>query len=198
MQALQHQSRPVGKEPDQLVIADLICDAGTNTAGRGKCLVGKGRAVLGNPEEWSSQTARGHELVDCIGIEQLGKAIWSELVSWGQQRLLPPVLTRELITVDSYKSIENSVLSGSRRRWLSGQVLAHCADWSCPNLLPAGTAICTAVGPAVRATISSAVGATISSAVGSTIAYARDALGAAIGGTLTPWATRDALAGTLC
>ena len=171
MQALQHQSRPVGKEPDQLVIADLICDAGSDTAGRGKCLVGKGRAVLGNPEERGSQTARGHELVDHIGIEQLGKAIRRKLARWGQQRLLPPVLTRELITVDSYKSIENRVFSGSSRRWLSGQVLAHHADWFCLSL-PAGTAICAAVGSAVRATVSSAVG--------STIAYARHALGAAI------------------
>jgi hypothetical protein len=112
VQALQHQSRSVGKEPDQLVIADLICNAGTNTAWCGKCFIGKGRAVLGNPEEWGSQTARGYELVDRTGIEQLGKAV-RKLASWGQQRLLPPVLTRELITVDGYQPIENRVLCGS-------------------------------------------------------------------------------------
>jgi hypothetical protein len=171
MQGLQHQSRAVSKEPDELVITDLICNSGPNAARGGEGPVGEGCTVLRDAEERGPQTALGNQLVDRICIEQLAKSTSRKIASWGQQRLLPPVLTRELITVDSYKSIENRVFSGSGRRWLSGQVLAHHADWFCLSL-PAGTAICAAVGSAVRATVSSAVG--------STIAYARHALGAAI------------------
>jgi hypothetical protein len=113
MQGLQHQSRAVSKEPDELVITDLICNSSPNAARRGEGPDGEGCTVLRDAEERDPQTALGDQLVDRICIEQLAKSTSRKIASWGQQRLLPPVLTRELITIDGDESSENRLLRES-------------------------------------------------------------------------------------
>ena len=54
MQRLQHQSRALGEEPDELVITYLIGDPSTNASGRSEGLVGKSGAALGDPDEWGA------------------------------------------------------------------------------------------------------------------------------------------------
>jgi hypothetical protein len=118
----------------------------------------------------------GHQLVDRIGIEQLRRPAGRKIISWGQQRLLSPVLTREFITVDSNEPSEDGVLTESSGHWLPGLVLARHTDrfWS---RSAAGTAIGATVCSAIRSTVSAAVGPT----VGSTI---RSAIRAAVGPTI--------------
>jgi hypothetical protein len=113
MQGLEHQCGSVGKEPDELVIADLIGNSRPNAARRGDGPVGEGCTVLRDAEERGPQAALRHQLVDRSCIEQLAKSASRKIASWGQQRLLPPVLTRELITVDGDESSENRVLRES-------------------------------------------------------------------------------------
>jgi hypothetical protein len=52
-----------------LVVADLVGDAGTNSAGSAEHLVREGRAILGDPEKGSTQAALRDELVDRISVE---------------------------------------------------------------------------------------------------------------------------------
>ena len=106
VQRLQYQGRSVGKEPDQLVVAYLIGDPRADTARRGECLVGKGGAVLGDPEERCPQTPLRHKFVDRICTEQLGKPSW-KISCWGQQRSLSPVLIGEQVAIDRNESGED-------------------------------------------------------------------------------------------
>ena len=85
--ACEYQRRSVCKEPDQPVVAYLIGDPRADTAGSGECLVGKGGAVFGDPEERCPQPPLRDKFVDRIRIEQFGKPSW-KIGCWGQQRLL--------------------------------------------------------------------------------------------------------------
>jgi len=99
VQRLQYQRRSICKEPDQLVVAYLIGDPRADTARSRECLVGKGGAVLGDPEERCPQTPLRYEFVDRICIEQVGKPSW-KISCWGQQRLPSPVLISEQVAID--------------------------------------------------------------------------------------------------
>ena len=106
VQRLQDQRRSVCKEPDQPVVAYLIGDPRADTARSCECFVGKGGAVLGDPEERCPQTPLRHKFVDRIRIEQLGEPSW-EISCWGQQRLLSPVLISEQVAIDRNESGED-------------------------------------------------------------------------------------------
>jgi hypothetical protein len=69
VQGLQNQRRSGCEQSDEFVVADLVGDAGTNSAGSAEHLVRQGRPVLGDPEKGRTQTAFGDELVDRISVE---------------------------------------------------------------------------------------------------------------------------------
>jgi len=99
VQRLEHQRRAVGEEPDELVIAHLIGDSRADATLSSKGLVGESHAVLGDAQEWGSQTSLGYQLIDCVRVEQFAESA-REIGSWGQQWLLSPVLISELIAIN--------------------------------------------------------------------------------------------------
>src|SRR4029453_1284827 len=105
MQGLEHKGRAVRKETDQLVLAHLVSDTCSNATRRGEGFVGEGRPIFGDPQEWRPQTPLRYELVDRIRIEQFCN-LALEIGGRGQQWLLTPELTRELVAVDGHQSSE--------------------------------------------------------------------------------------------
>jgi hypothetical protein len=99
VQRLQYQRRAVGEEPDELVIADLIGDSRADATLSSKGLVSESCAVLGDAQEWGSQTSLGYQLIDCVRTEQFAESA-REIGSWGQQWLLSPVLISKLIAIN--------------------------------------------------------------------------------------------------
>jgi hypothetical protein len=94
---LQDDRRAVREQPYQLVVAHLVGDPGADAARRGEGPISEGAAVLGDPEEWRPQAALGDELIDRIGIEQVGERP-GQVCGRSQQRLLTPVLGAEPVT----------------------------------------------------------------------------------------------------
>ena len=218
VQSLQHHRRPVGEQPDELVVADLVGDAGADAAGSGEGLVGQRVAALGHPQERGPQPALGDQFVDRIAAQQIGEGA-RQVVRRGEQRLLPPVVRRELVAIDGDEPRQHGVPGASGhsvpcRVEMSQLEVQRALERAAvgPTVGPAvgapvrnaghalgaavgwalgaavGTAVRTAVGTAVG-DVGAAIGAAVRATVGATVGAA---IGTAVGGSRTPSAPPSA------
>ena len=91
VQALQHDRRAVGEEPQQLVVARLVGDARAGPAAGRERAVGQGRPVLRDPQERGAEAAPRDELVDGVVREQVAEPA-RQVRRAAQQRPGSPVL----------------------------------------------------------------------------------------------------------
>ena len=95
VQTLQHHGRAAGEQVDELVVAGLVGDAGTDATTGGEGRVGQCVAVFGHPQERRPQPSFGDQLVDRVGTQQIDEGA-TELVGRREQWRPAPVFGAEL------------------------------------------------------------------------------------------------------
>jgi hypothetical protein len=164
---LQNKGRAVSEQPDQLVVADLVGDAGANSTGSGEHLVCHRRAVLGDPQERRTQAALGDELVDGVGVEKVCERR-RQFGSRSEQCLPSPVLSGETLSIDPNQPLEHGVPG-----YQSGHSVIGVVMWvqgsSRPALFLVAPGCSAAIRSAIRSAVGTGIGSTVGTSIGSTV-----------------------------
>ena len=143
---------PVGEQPHQLSSLTWSATPAPTPPPAVKARSARVGAVLGDPQERRAQPAPGDQLVDRVGVEQVGEGLRQPVAPRVSRRLAAPDGRARTSSV----SVPDQAPQGGGTGTLPGD--AALRRWRSLRPGPAvGTAVSAAVGTAVRTTIGTAV-----------------------------------------